>query len=166
MIPTHRALTFAAFALLLGAGPALAEGDKIVTSAHEEKEGDNAGIYVDFSYDCGEECYAATLWCDGSRVLHADIAEVTSQSAAKLILSEGQTYPITIGSKTFKMSAQKLSFSEMSGNWEVESYASFDSRDAYAAVAKAKTIVTKIGTEKLTLPVNKDVTDWAAACAK
>lgn len=63
------------------------------------------------------------------------------------------------------MSAQKLSFSEMSGNWEVE-LCRFDSRDAYAAVAKAKTIVTKIGREKLTLPVNKDVTDWAAACAK
>lgn len=166
MTPTFRAVSAIAFAALLGAGPALAEGDKIVTSRHDEASGDKAGHYVDFSYDCGEECYAATLWCNENGTLNADLAEVAPQNVTKVINSKDQSYGLTIGAKPFKMFVHTLKFSQMSGAWEVESYAEFDSREAYAAVPKAKTIVVKIGTDKVTLPVNKDVTDWAAACAK
>ncbi len=166
MRPIIRTVNAVAFALIFGAAPALAEGDKIVTSTREETSGDNAGHYVDFSYDCGEECYAATLWCNGNGTLNAELAEVAPQNVTKVINSKDQSYSMTIGAKAFKMFVQELSFSQMSGAWEVRSYAEFDSREAYAAVPKAKTIVMKIGTDKLTLPVNKDVTDWAAACAK
>lgn len=166
MTPNFRAVTAIVFAALLGASPAFAEGDKIVTSTHDEASGDKAGHYVDFSYDCGEECYAATLWCNENGTLNAELAEVAPQNVSKVILQKDQSFPVTVGTKNFKLFVQELKFSQMSGAWEVESYAEFDSRDFYAAVPKAKTIVMKLGTDKVTLPVNKDVTGWAAACAK
>lgn len=154
-----------AFALVVLAVPALA-ADKVVTSTRVEAEGDNAGHYVDFAYDCGEECQAASFWCDGSAVLHIDWAEVEAKNLAKVITRKNQSYPLTIGTKVFEMFVHGSTFSEMSGAWEVKSYATFDSRDAYAAIAKAKSIAMELGTDKLMLPVNKDVLDWAAACAK
>lgn len=165
MTRIFRAAAGAAVTVLLLAAPALA-ADKIVTSTRDEADGENAGHYVDFAYDCGEECHAASLWCDGSAVLHIDWSEVAPKNLANVILQKDQSYPVTIGAKTFAMFVQGANFSEMSGSWEVESYATFDSREAYAAVGKAKTIAMKIGTDKLTLPVNKDVAGWAAACAK
>ncbi len=123
MRPIIRTVNAVAFALIFGAAPALAEGDKIVTSTREETSGDNAGHYVDFSYDCGEECYAATLWCNGNGTLNAELAEVAPQNVTKVINSKDQSYSMTIGAKAFKMFVQELSFSQMSGAWEVRSYA-------------------------------------------
>jgi hypothetical protein len=160
-----RTATAALCACVLSTAAAWGE-DKLVSSFHAGGKGSDAGYDVNFNYECGEECYAATLRCDGNGTLWAVYADVTPEAAAKAVMPDSQSIGLEADGKTFELTVSELSFVEMTGSWSVTAFAMFDSRDAYAALRKARSVTMKIAGESLALPGGKDIDALVKACSK
>lgn len=95
------------------------------------------------------------------------LAGFERKQAAAMISKEKPTFVIKVGDGAYDFYVRRVVYEgEMTGDWTVDGELNGNGESLLAALAKAKSFKATVGTQSVTLPVNKEVSDWAKACPK
>lgn len=139
--------------------------DKIVSDVSSSTEEGVTSSNVNYSFEnCEEECHVATLTCTYNSITLV-MADVRSENAAKAILADKKQIAMAVGGKTFDYSVSKMEFMELTGSWWLHAHEQGSKPNEIGeTIAAAKSIELRAGKQKLVLPVDAKVKDWAKAC--
>lgn len=151
-------------ALVLAAAPTLAAektGTKLVQTG---KGADKKQQVTFFDLACADECILATLYCEATGLVHFELAGVLAKDAAQSILEGQQALTLSVRGKTFDFFADTFSFSQMDGDWRVETSSRSDNAEMFEALQESASFSAIFESQKQELPVTRDVKNWTRAC--
>lgn len=168
--PPRRPAMTRAFVLMLAALLPLAvstavRAEDITTQLADDKDDVGPTHTVSFWGECGDECYLASLSCEGDGGFAVELADVSGKDAAKAIAKD-QTNAILEGAgKRIELPVGAFDYVEMNGSWDVTARAS-EREAAFRLIKDAKSFTLSVEGSKEKLPSTADVTAWLKACGQ
>jgi hypothetical protein len=142
-----------------------ARAEEMSSSVDTRTEDGVTTSVVNFEFEsCGGECQVAMLTCSNGSIT-LDLADVDAKHAAKAIVQETNQVLVTAGKFSIGYDIREMRFQEMTGSWWMSAGNNgVDGVKLAGAIAKAKTVVAKVGGQTVTLPIDAKVKAWALAC--
>lgn len=156
-------LTFAALLPLAASVPAFAEN--ITSQLADDKDEVGPTHTVSFWGECGDECYLASLSCEGDGGFTVELSDVSGKDAAKAIAKEQTNAVLEGGGRRIQLPVSAFDYVEMNGSWDVTARAS-EREAAYKLIKGSKSFTLSIEGRKEKLPSTADVTAWLKACGQ
>jgi hypothetical protein len=149
--------------LTAATSPAVAETYETYVST--SGAGDDLENAIGFNSSCGEECHVADMICSVGPHVRFSLTGFEAKQAASMITNAKPKFALKVGGAGFDFSVRSVAYEgEMTGDWTVDGELNGDGQGLLAALGKAKSFKATVGSQSITLPVNKDVVSWAKAC--
>lgn len=161
----NRAFVLMLAALLPLAVSAPAFADETTSELSDDKDDVGPTHTVTFWGACGEECYLASLTCEGDGGFAVELSDVSGKDAAKAIAKEQTNAVLEGAGKRIQLPIGAFDYVEMNGSWDVTARAS-EREAAFKLIKGAKSFTLSVEGRKEKLPANADVTAWLKACGQ